>query len=237
MTLAAPNPGTPDPAASCAGAMAAQDWTTAFARCTQEAETSSAARRNLGILYAEGRGVARDERLASVHLGLAAQDIVQPDTQAILLMAERWDRGLGVAVDRSRAAGLWEVAAAMGIPRAFPIIAARFAAGDGRRRSDSAAFVWYARAADAGDVPSMTRVAERYTRGIGVAKDENRAATWYSRAAEQGDPEAQYQVAMLLFRGKFFPRDDAAGLLWLERAARQGHVNALAELARRRRPA
>jgi serine/threonine-protein kinase len=218
----------------CEAAIQARAWEAAFASCTSEAETSSAAQRNLGLLYATGNGVKRDDHLASVHLVFAAQDPAAPDTQAIVLMARRYEAGLGVPVDRSKAAGLWEVAATMGVKEAYPIVAARYAAGDGKRRSDSAATVWYSRAAEAGDVPSMTRLAENYSRGRGVKRDENLAAAWFSNAAEQEDAEAQYQLALMLFKGKFFKRDDAAGLGWLERAARQGHPEAQKELARRK---
>jgi len=42
------------------------DWAVAFARCTEEAASSPLASRYLGMLYAEGRGVERNERLAAV---------------------------------------------------------------------------------------------------------------------------------------------------------------------------
>jgi predicted Ser/Thr protein kinase len=219
----------------CQTAMRAQQWELAFASCSREAETSSAARRNLGLLYAEGHGTQRNDRLASVHFAFAAQDSVAPDTQAVVLMARRYEAGLGVAVDRSKAAGLWEVAALMGVQEAFPIIAARYAEGDGRRRNDSAAYVWFSRAAEAGHVLSMTRLAESYAHGRGVKRDENQSRFWFSKAAERHEPEAEYQLAMMLLRGKGgYQRDEVAGLGWLERAAKDGHLEARKELARRK---
>ncbi len=222
--------------ATCQDAMHLEDWSTAFARCSLEADSSSAARRNLGILYAEGKGVARNDRLASVHLGLAAQDQILPDTQAVVLMAERYDQGLGIAggPDRDKGAGLWEVAAAMGVSRAWPIIAQRYAMGDGRRRNEAIAARWYQKAAEAGDVPSMLRLAELLDRGQGVKKDEAAAGQWYSRAAEQRDPEGEYQIAIRLLTGKGgFTKDEATGMQWLRRAAEHGHSEAVKELARR----
>ena len=229
---AAPTPLAPP---DCRTAMLAQQWDAAFASCGAEAETSSAARRNLGLLYAEGHGTQRNDRLASVHLGVAAQDAAAPDTQAIVLMAKRYEAGLGVAVDRSKAAGLWEVAAVMGVPEALPIIAARYAEGDGRRKNDSAAVVWFARAAEAGHVLSMTRLAESYAHGRGIKRDEDQSRFWFSRAAERHEPEAEYQLAMMLLRGKGgYQRDEVRGLEWLERAAKDGHFEAQKELARRK---
>jgi serine/threonine-protein kinase len=223
------------PPESCQSAMQAQHWEIAFARCSAEADSSSASRRNLGLLYAEGHGTEHNERLASVNLGFAAQDAAAPDTQAVVLMAKRYDTGLGVAVDRSKAAGLWEVAASMGVKEAFPVIAVRYAEGDGRRKNDSAAAVWYRKAAESGHVGSMTQLAESYARGRGVKRDEAQSRFWYSKAAELHEPEAEYQLALMLLKGKGgYQRDDAAGMQWLERAAKDGHLEAQRELARRR---
>jgi len=222
---------------TCASAFRAEDWSAAFTRCTAEADSDAAARRNLGLLYAEGRGVKRDDRAASVHLALAAQDAEPPDAVAVVLMARRYEDGLGVAVDRSKAAGLWEVAATLGVKEAYPIIAARYADGDGRRKNEPAAAKWYEKAAQAGDVPSMTKLAEIYARGRGVKRDELKSTFWYAKAAELRDPEAEYQLAMMLLKGKGgFARNavnDVAGMGWLRRAAAHGHPEAQKELAKR----
>jgi serine/threonine protein kinase/TPR repeat protein len=232
----APSESAADAATTCADAMRLEEWATAFTRCSAEAGASSAARRNLGILYAEGKGVPRDDRLASVHLGLAAQDQDLPDTTAVVLMAERYDRGLGVpgGPDRNKGAGLWEVAAAMGVEQAWPIIAERYALGDGRRKNEATAVRWYEKAAEAGNVPSMLRLAELLDRGQGVRKDEAAAGRWYARAAEQRDAEGEYQLAIRLLTGRAgFVRDESTGIQWLRRAAEHGHTEAKRELARR----
>ena len=222
------------PALSCQEAMARAQWTVAFERCRAEADSSSAARRNLGILYAEGKGVTRDDRLASVHLGLAAQDPQLPDTQAVVLMARRYDSGAGVTADRNKGAGLWEVAAEMGVPEAWSIIGARYALGDGRRKNEAMAVRWYTKAAEAGEVPSMLRLAELLDRGQGIKRDEDAATRWYDRAAAQRDPEGEYQIAIRLLNGKGgFARDEATGMMWLRRASGHGHSEAARELARR----
>jgi serine/threonine-protein kinase len=233
-SVAVPPPPPAQPP-NCSTAMQTQQWEAAFTACSAEANASSAARRNLGLLYAEAHGTPRDERQASVHLGLAAQDPAEPDTQAVVLMARRYETGLGVAVDRAKAAGLWEVAAVMGVREAFPIIATRYAEGDGRRRNDSAAVVWYRKAAESGEVTSMRKLAERYLHGRGTKRDENQSRFWYSKAAEGHEPEAEYQLAMMLLRGKGgYQRDEVTGLGWLERAAKDGHLEAQKELARRK---
>jgi TPR repeat protein len=223
-------------ARSCGEAMNREDWTTAFTLCTAEKDSSSAARRNLGILYAEGKGVEKNDRLATVYLSLAAQDQELPDTQAVVLAAQRYDAGLGVpgGPDRNKASGFWEMAAAMGFSAAWPIIAERYATGDGRRKNEATAAHWYEKAAELGHTPSMLRLAELLDRGQGLKKDEAAAGRWYTRAAENRDPEGEYQIAMRLLNGKGgFVKDEASGMQWLRRAASQGHSEAARELARR----
>jgi hypothetical protein len=235
-TAAAVSPPSPATATSCGQAMALQDWITAFPLCKAEADTNSAARRNLGILYAEGKGVEKNDRLATVNLSLAAQDQELPDTQAVVLAAQRYDAGLGVpgGPDRNKASGFWEMAAAMGVAGAWPIIAERYATGDGRRKNEATAVHWYQNAAELGHTPSMLRLAELLERGQGVKKDEAAAGRWYGKAAENRDPEGEYQIAIRLLNGKGgFVKDEASGMQWLRRAAEHGHSEATKELARR----
>jgi TPR repeat protein len=223
---------------SCGQAMAQQDWAAAFTRCSTEKDSSSAARRNLGILYAEGKGVAKDDRQATVFLALAALDPEFPDTQAVILAAQRYDAGLGTpppgGPDRNKAAGFWEMAAAMGWSAAWPIIAERYATGDGRRKNEATAVHWYEKAAELGHTPSMLRLAELLDRGQGIKKDEAAAGRWYSKAADMRDPEGEYQIALRVLNGKGgFVKDEAKGMEWLRRAASHGHTEAAKELARR----
>lgn len=233
---ALPPPPPPALATSCGQAMAREDWPTAFTRCSAEKDSSSAARRNLGILYAEGKGVPKDDRRATVYLSLAAQDEELPDTQAVVLAAQRYDAGLGVpgGPDRNKGSGFWEMAAAMGYAAAWPIIAERYATGDGRRKNEAAAVHWYTKAAELGHTPSMLRLAELLDRGQGVKKDEVAAGHWYNEAAANRDPEGEYQIAIRLLNGKGgFVKDEARGMEWLRRAASHGHSEAAKELARR----
>ncbi|MGQ0702679.1 MAG: protein kinase domain-containing protein [Gemmatimonadales bacterium] len=221
--------------ATCDDAMQAGEWTAAFQHCEAESEESSAAMRNLGLLYGEGKGVAQNDRLASNYLAMAATTHpAGPDTQAVVLMASRFDEGRGTPADRNRGAGLWELAAEMGVPEAWPIIAQRYANGDGRRKNDQRAAYWYEKAATNGQVPSMLRLAELLDRGQGVRRDEHAAARWYAKAAEARDPEGEYQIAMRLLNGRGgFVKDEVTGLMWLKRAAEHGHSEAIRELARR----
>jgi serine/threonine protein kinase/TPR repeat protein len=220
----------PAPARTCASAYAAADWGTAFSLCKASADTSIPARRMLGIMYAEGKGVAEDQRQASAYLRDAAEEA---DLQAVWLMAQRYDAGVGTEPNPERASGFYLLAARLDKKEAWPIVAERYAAGNGFRKNDEEAFVWWRKAADSlRHLPSMTRVAEAYSRGRGVKKDELLAQSWYFRAAEQGDPEAQYQVGMMHIKGKGVAKNPFTARGWLEKAASRGHEAARLELAK-----
>lgn len=220
--------------ATCSEAFVAESWATARTLCQAEAEADSAARRNLGLLYANGWGVEQNDRTAAVHLGLAAQDF---DTVAVLEMARRYDAGKGVGVDQAKATGLYNLAANLGVNQSFPLIARRLEEGVGVRADQGKAAGWYARAADEGkgDLFSTVRLAAMLADGRGVKKDEPAAQTLYSRAAERRDPEAEYQMGMMLLNGKRgMAKDPKAAEGWLKRAAQQGHAEAIKEVARRK---
>jgi serine/threonine-protein kinase len=216
--------------ATCRSAFEAADWVTAFSLCRAAADSSIPARRMVGIMYAEGKGVAEDQRQASAFLRDAAEEA---DLPAVWLMAQRYEAGLGTDANPDRAAGFYLLAATLGMREAWPIVAERYAAGNGFKRNDEAAFAWWRRAADSlGHLPSMIRVAEAYSRGRGVKKDELLAQSWYFRAAEKGEPEAEYQVGMMHIKGKGVAKNPFTARGWLEKAAARGHEAARLELAK-----
>lgn len=222
----------PPPPATCEAAYRAQMWALALSHCTAEADSSSpSAQRTLGFLYAEGKGVTPNERLAATHFTFAA-DV--GDSIAALEMARRYELGKGVSIDPVQATRYYNLAANLGVKEAYPIIARRYEEGTGTAPNPKQAAIWYEKAANAGDVPSMTKLAAAYAQGKGVKKDEREATAWYSKAAEARDPEAEYQLGMMLLNGKGgFRKDESAALGWLRRAAAHGHEEAKKELTKR----
>ena len=228
-------PVSPPPAstaATCESAFQAGDWSVAFTRCTAEADTSAAAHRNLGLLYSEGRGVERNDRLAAVHLTFAADST---DVIAVMEMARRYETGRGVAVSEERAARKYLTAAYLGVKEAYAVVARRYEEGRGFDKNAMEAVRWYIKAAEeAGDPPSMTKLATAFATGRGIKKDESMALRWFNLAASKQDAEAEYQLAMMLLRGKGGVQQDIdAGKGWLKRAVDHGHEEAKQEWAKR----
>ncbi|HEV8195267.1 MAG TPA: protein kinase [Gemmatimonadales bacterium] len=222
----------PPPPATCEAAVTASNWTVAFARCTEEAASSPLAARRLGMLYAEGHGVERNERLAAMHFTFAADSL---DPVAVLEMARRYETGRGVTLDQAKAARKYLLAANLdSTPAIWVIVARRFEEGNGLSQDPKEAVKWYQKAADAGDALAMTRLGAAFEKGRGVKKDEAKSTYWYSEAAKKQEPEAEYQIGMMLLKGKGgFARDERTGLAWLTKAAGHGNAAAKEELAKR----
>lgn len=224
-------PPSPVPAATCASAFQAGDWSAAFTLCSADS-TSPVAHRNLGLLYSEGYGVQRNDRLAALHLTLAADST---DVIAVMEMARRYESGRGTPASEEKAARKYLTAAYLGVKEAYVILARRYEEGRGFEKNPAEAVRWYAKAAEElGDAPSMTKLATAYATGRGIKKDESMALRWYNTAASKQDSEAEYQLAMMLLRGKGgMQQDIIAGKGWLKRAVDHGHAEAMKEWAKR----
>jgi len=225
-------PPTPLAPIDCATTVGNQEWALAYQRCSAEARTNSVAARHAAEMAATGRGTAVDQRAATNYYELAAA--TNPQLQ--LLLANRYDQGVGAARDPSRATELYLSAAIGRVTEAYPIIARRLEAGTGAPRSEREAVRWYEKAAQVGHLASQLKIASVYATGRLVSRSDSAAQKWYEEAARQGSAIGQFEVAKLFLRGgRGVRKSDEEGISWLEKAAAAGHEEARRELARRKR--
>ena len=91
------------------------------------------------------------------------------------------------------------------------------------RKDYRRAFVWYRKAADAGDGDALVEVAVRYLRGRGVRKDSERGVKLLRRAirsnriTESGRDDAKYYLGLCYLRGSGVPMSVARARKWLPR--------------------
>jgi len=86
--------------------------------------------------------------------------------------------------------------------------------GEDARKDEEAAFAWFARAAEAGDIEAHNMLGRCYENGWGVAKDTTLARAWYRKSGEGGYFRGAYNYAtMLAVEGCL-----AGATLWFERA-------------------
>ncbi len=112
--------------------------------------------------------------------------------------------GRGIDRDTKRAIELLEIASSRGSWEAMYQLGEIYRFGTETLATDeSAALVWYARAAEAGDTRSQARLADMLTEGTGLPSAQREAAGRYWRlAAAGGDEWAQMKLANLVRDGK-----------------------------------
>ncbi|MDR1872481.1 MAG: sel1 repeat family protein [Deltaproteobacteria bacterium] len=152
------------------------------------------AQRCLGLLYAQGEGVARDPLAAARWLELAAQSGVPAAQEAVGLL---YYAGEGVERDCRKAAKWWKAAGAAGLPEAMNNLGNLYEAGLGVKKSQKEAARWWLAGAIKGQVNAQHNIAVAYQKGLGVPQDFALALKWFKAAAEQGLPEAKLGLGQL----------------------------------------
>ena len=137
----------------------------------------------IGVCYAEGKGLVKDEKEAVRWYRKAAD---QGHDEARHLLANCYCRGTGVAVDRAEALRLWRIGAAKGYARSIHNVGTCYMDGLGVEKDYAEALKWYRRAAEMGFASSQVNMGAFYLNGYGVEKDEAEALKWYRKAAANG---------------------------------------------------
>lgn len=197
---------------------------------------------NLGILYEDGLGVARDIERAMAYYRRGA--LLGSPKAMFRAGVMYWLGAPGVAADRGEGRRYLSMAAAAGDSEAQRYLAAESAGADADdpllradralaagRAEESVAIL--AAAARSGHVRAQTRLAWSYEAGRGIARDLALAAQWFGNAAQAGDGEAMYALAVMHATGAGRDKDSALAEEWLQRSAAAGYPAAIADLKRR----
>ena len=145
------------------------------------------------------------------------------NVDAMMLLADCYQKGMGVAHDEAAAFSWFRRAAEQGNTQAMIAVANCYLNARGVEEDPEQVFAWNMRAAQAGDVPAMTNVASCYEDGYGVAQDPESAFSWYRTAAETGYDLALYQMARCCRIGIGVPADPAQSFYWMEKLAQTGN--------------
>jgi localization factor PodJL len=146
-----------------------------------------AAAYEVGMRFAEGRGVPRSNEEAALWLERAAKQGVAP---AQFRLGGFYEKGIGVKKDLAAARDLYLAAANKGNGKAMHNLAVLFAEGiDGPADYTNAAH-WFREAADHGVMDSQYNLGILYARGVGVAQNFAESYKWFALAAIAGDPDA-----------------------------------------------
>jgi localization factor PodJL len=146
-----------------------------------------AAAYEVGVRFAEGKGVAPDLDQAAKWYDRAAQAGVVP---AIFRLGTFYEKGLSVKKDVDIARHYYLQAAERGSAKAMHNLAVLDADGGGKGANYKSASIWFRKAADRGVADSQFNLGILYARGIGVEQNLAESFKWFSLAAAQGDADA-----------------------------------------------
>jgi TPR repeat protein len=143
---------------------------------------------HLGVLYENGRGVARDEAEA---VRFYRQAAALEHSDACFQLGVRYVYGNGVEQDYAEAVRLYRLAAQMNHVTAINNLGDMYENGFGVEKDEAEAVRLYRQAAGMGGGSGALSLGACYEKGIGVDKDLEEARRWYLRAIELGDEEAE----------------------------------------------
>jgi localization factor PodJL len=141
----------------------------------------------VGVRYAEGKGVAQSFEDAAKWYDRAAQAGVIP---AVFRLGTFYEKGLSVKKDIDIARRYYMQAAERGNAKAMHNLAVLDADGGGKGANYKNASQWFRKAADRGVADSQFNLGILYARGIGVEQNLAESFKWFSLAAAQGDADS-----------------------------------------------
>jgi len=148
---------------------------TEFLAAAQQGDAT--AHRNLGVMYALGRGVEPDDRQAVDWFRRAAEQGLADAQRNLGLM---YESGRGVEQNAEQAVYWFRLAAEQGHAPAQFNLARMFRLGRGVAKDDKEAAVWYRRAAEQGDADAQNNLGVMYKYAHGVPYSRVIAYALYS---------------------------------------------------------
>ena len=113
------------------------------------------------------------------------------------------------------------------------ILGFMYARGDGIPADETAAYQWFALAADAGRTEAQFQLGRIHRDGAGVPRDGKTALYWFGRAAQRGSVDAM-NAAGEIYLGRYdVGTDYAAALEWFFHAAEHGSAPAMYNIGTR----
>jgi len=192
-----------------------------FALMVVNAENGqSKAMLNLGLLYEQGLGVARNFTKALEWYQKAANAGVG---EAHMRVGVCYEIGVGTAADMGKAVANFEKAAALGHVPAQSKLAGIYLNGRGAAKDENKGFDLLNKAADAGDDTAMFDMGQILLNGLfGRKAEADKARAWFLKAAEAGHPRGALAIADMRKEGKGGKVDMEGALRWYITAQKGG---------------
>ena len=186
-------------------------------------QNHAASQSNLGVCYALGQGVPKDEAEALKWYRKAAG---QGNAGGLVNLGNCYFNGQGVAKDDVEAVKWYRKAAEQNDAVAQNNLGACYSKGEGVAKSDAEAAKWYRKAAEQDNTEAQCNLGVFYANGQGVTKDYAEAAKWYRAAAQQNCALGQNNLALCYASGQGVPKDETEAAMWFRKAAEQNNADA-----------
>jgi len=199
-----------------------KDYAKAFSEWKTAAEAGQAeAQFDLGVLYAQGKGVPRDLPMAESWYRKAAE---QGNAEAEFALGQMYSRGWGVPRDEADAMRWFQMANSPdsdGPSTDWSLIE-----GYGVQQDQKQAAYWYELAAQKGHAEAQFNLGRLYAAGKGgIPHDEEQALRWVRAAASQGYPPAEARLGVRYATGLGIALDTKRAYFWLTLAYLRGEKN------------
>ena len=178
---------------------------------------------NLGVCYANGDGVAKDEAEAAKWYRKATEQNYAP---AQLNLGACYHAGKGVTKDEVEAVKWFRKAAEQNDTMAQYNLGICYDKGYGVEKDEAGAVKWWRKAAEQNYAEAQFNLGNCYHKSEGVPKDDVEAMKWWRKAAEQNLAEAQYNLGLCYYDGEGVPKDYVEAYKWFLLAAAQGDESA-----------
>jgi len=173
----------------------------------------------LGLCYANGQGVAKDEvEAAKWYRKAAEQNCALAQCRLGLCYAD----GSGVAKDEVEAAKWYRKAAEQNSADAQYLLGTCYAQGHGVTEDPNEGIKWWLKAAEQGSAVAAFSLGLAYQHGVGVTSDPSDALKWYRKAAEHNLALAQDRLSDCYEDAQEY----VEAYKWAKLAAGQGHAGA-----------
>ena len=167
---------------------------------------SSKAMISLANLYANGKGIEKDETKAYEYAQQAAKT---NDPEGHFLLAYYNQIGLGTNKNLEEAVKHYKIAADGGNTIAQGNLARLYQFGEGTPVDLKSAVKYFKMAADGGDVVCCNSYAFLVSKGIGTKLDMNEAIKYFNKAIEAKDVTAMNNLGIIYLRGESGVKQDA----------------------------
>jgi TPR repeat protein len=152
------------------------------------------AQNQLGLCFASGRGVGKDEVEAYNWFRRAAEG---GNAVGQYNLAHAFATGSGITRHAESAVVWARKSAEQGYPKGVCRLGLFYREGEGIAADPAQAAKLFRQGADKGDEWCMALLAEAYENGTGLAKDTRQARAWYERAAAKGYAPAKERLKAL----------------------------------------